>query len=292
MIWNLGSINADHFYRVPHLPGPGETLAATSFSKGLGGKGANMSVACARAAGRVSHLGAVGEDGRWAITRLLECGVETQHIAVVEGPIGHASIHVDPKGEINIVLFPGANHAITEQMIGAALTEASAGDVLLMQNETIGQVFAAQTAKTLGLRVVYAAAPFSADAVMALLGQIDLLVLNAVEAAQLLEGTGQALEDLPIDAIVVTLGSKGCKWVSNRAKSTQSFEAYEVDAVDTTGAGDTFTGFLVASLDRGFDMAASLDLAMRAGALMVTRAGTADVIPDLKDIQDHDFRKG
>lgn len=291
MIWNLGSVNADHFYRLPHLPGPGETLAALSFSKGLGGKGANMSVAAARAGTRVAHLGAVGEDGRWAVTRLLEYGVETQHIAVVSEPTGHANIHVDPEGENNIVLFPGANHAITEQMIGAALTEASAGDYLLLQNETNGQVFATQTAKTLGLNVIYAAAPFSADAVMALLGQVDVLVLNAVEAAQLLEGTGQALEDLPIDDIIVTLGAEGCKWVSNKGNSTLNFAAYSVPVVDTTGAGDTFTGYLVACLDRGFGMPEAIDLAMRAGALMVMRAGTADVIPDLKDIQDHDFGK-
>lgn len=289
MIWNLGSINADYFYRLPHLPTAGETLAALSLSKGLGGKGANMSVAAARAAARVSHIGAVGEDGRWAITRLLEYGVETQHISVVAEPTGHANIHVDAKGENSIVLFPGANHAITDQMIGAALTEASPGDVLVMQNETTGQAFAAETAKTLGLGVVYAAAPFSADAVMALMGKIDLLVLNAVEAAQLAEATGQPLEDLPVDDIVVTLGAEGCKWVSNKADSTLDFSAYAVEPVDTTGAGDTFTGYLVASLDRGLPMVDAIDLGMRAGALMVTREGTADVIPDLKDIQDHDF---
>lgn len=290
MIWNLGSINADFFYGVPHLPGAGETLAATSFAKGLGGKGANMSVAAARAAARVSHIGGIGDDGRWAETRLLEYGVETQHIAELAEPTGHAVICVDAEGENSIVLFPGANHAITDQIIGAALTEASPGDFLLMQNETNGQVFAADTAKTLGLGVVYAAAPFSADAVMAVMGKIDLLVLNEVEANQLLEATGEQLEDLPVDDIIVTLGSEGCRWVSNTGNSTRNFPAYKVDPVDTTGAGDTFTGYLVASLDRGLPMVEAIDLAMRAGALMVMRQGTADVIPDLKDIQDHDFR--
>ena len=289
MIWNLGSINADNFYHLSHLPAPGETIAATRFHQGLGGKGANMSVAAARAAARVSHIGAVGPDGKWAVERLLEYGVETQHIAAVDVATGHANINVDAGGENNIVLFAGANHAITDQMIGAALAEASPGDFLLMQNETCGQVYAAQTAKTLGLRFAYAAAPFSAEAVTAVIEHIDLLVLNAVEAAQLVDAMGQPIEALPIDDVVITLGGDGCKWVSNKGKTEKSYPAYPVDVVDTTGAGDTFTGYLVAALDRGMGMPQAIDLAMRAGALMVSREGTADVIPDLKDIQDHDF---
>jgi ribokinase len=291
MIWNLGSINADNFYLLPHLPGPGETLAATQFRKGLGGKGANMSVAAARAGARIEHIGAVGADGKWAVDRLLEYGVDTRHVAQVETTTGHANISVDEQGENNIVLFSGANHDITEQMIGGALTEASPGDILLMQNETLGQPYAAATAKTLGLKVAYAAAPFGAEAILAIMDQVDLLILNEVEAAQLATATGKDANELPIDEVVVTLGSEGCKWVSNKAKTSKTFNAYKAEPVDTTGAGDTFTGYLIAGLDRdrGMDMPDAIDLAMRAGALMVMRHGTADVIPDLKEIQDHDF---
>lgn len=290
MIWNLGSINADNFYLLPHLPAPGETISARNFRQGLGGKGANMSVAAARAGTRVMHVGALGADGGWALERLLEYGVETAHITLMEGVTGHANIAVDLEGENNIIIFPGTNHEITEEMIGAALSEASSGDWLLMQNETNGQRFAAQTAKTLGLRLAYAAAPFDAEAVKAILDRIDLLVLNEVEAAQLRAATGGELRQLPVDDIVVTLGAGGCEWVSNKAHRVESYPAYQVDVVDTTGAGDTFTGYLVAGLDRGMTMPHAIDLAMRAGALMVTRHGTADVIPDLKEIRDHDFR--
>ncbi|MGJ8615947.1 MAG: ribokinase [Sulfitobacter sp.] len=289
MIWNLGSINVDNFYALTHLPGPGETLAATRFDQGLGGKGANMSVAAARAGARIEHIGAVGQDGKWAVERLLEYGVDTRHVSILDTATGHANINVDQDGENNIVLFAGANHGITDQMIGAALTEASPGDVLLMQNETLGQSFAARTAKTLGLKVAYAAAPFVAEAIMSIMDQIDLLVLNEVEEAQLLEAAGTSLHDLPIANIVVTLGSDGCKWVSNTAKTIETYAAYKVQTVDTTGAGDTFTGYLVAGLDRGMEMPAAIDLASKAGALMVMRHGTADVIPDLKEVQDHDF---
>ena len=208
---------------------------------------------------------------------------------MVDTPTGHANIHVDAAGDNNIVLYPGANNAITGQMIGAALSGASAGDFLLMQNETCGQAYAARTGKALGLRFVYAAAPFSAEAVQAVMDHIDLLVLNAVESAQLGEALGVGMEDLPIDDIVITLGAEGCKWVSNTGKRVEEYPAYRIDVIDTTGAGDTFTGYLVAALDRGMTMPDAIDLALRAGALMVSREGTADVIPDLKDIQDHDF---
>lgn len=284
MIWNLGSINIDNFYEVPHLPALGETLAALSYGFGLGGKGANMSVAAARAAARVSHIGAIGADGRWTRDRLLEYGVDTPHIAQIEIPTGHANIVVDRDGENSIVLFQGANVHLTEAIIGAALSEASHKDFLLMQNETNGQEYAATTARSLGLRVAYAAAPFEAAAVERLLGRIDLLVLNEVEAAQMEAETGKAPDTLGIPDVVITLGSKGCRWVSNSGE--KRFSAYPADAVDTTGAGDTFTGYLVAGLDRGMQMEDAIDLALKAGALMVMRRGTADVIPDLKEIQD------
>ena len=289
MIWNLGSINADNFYHLTHLPAAGETVSAVRFHQGLGGKGANMSVAAARAAARVAHVGAVGADGKWARDRLMEYGVDTRHIAVVDAPTGHANINVDASGENNIVLLPGANHAITEAMIGTALSEASPRDFLLMQNETCGQLYAAKTARTLGLRLAYVAAPFSAEAVQAVLGQIDLLVLNAVEAAQLEKASGKPITDLGVPEVVITLGEDGCLWVSDQGKSRKSFSAYRVTVKDTTGAGDTFAGYLVAGLDRGMTMPDAIDLALRAAALMVSREGTADVIPDLRDIQDHDF---
>ncbi len=284
MIWNLGSINIDNFYEVPHLPAPGETLAAVSYGFGLGGKGANMSVAAARAAARVSHIGAIGAGGRWTRDRLMEYGVDTPHIAEIEVPTGHANIVVDQAGENSIVLFQGANVHLSEAIIGAALSEASHRDFLLMQNETNGQEYAAATAQSLGLRVAYAAAPFEASAIERLLGRIDLLVLNEVEAAQLEAATGKTPDMLGVADVVITLGANGCKWVSNTGE--KHFDAYPAEALDTTGAGDTFTGYLVAGLDRGMEMEAAIDLALKAAALMVMRRGTADVIPDLKEIQD------
>lgn len=283
-IWNLGSINADMVYSVPRLPGPGETLASTGLRYFLGGKGANMSVAAARGGARVHHVGSVGHDGKWAVDRLVEYGVDTTHIASVPDPTGHAIIAVDPKGENNIILYPGANHAISPDALGLALSSAQAGDVLLMQNETTLQEDAARMGRALGLRVCYAAAPFDAGAVRALLPWLDFLILNEVEAAQLEAATGKRPEDLPVSHVIVTLGARGARHVDTTGGKSTDYPAMPVDPVDTTGAGDTFAGYVLAALDRGLPMPQAIGLASRAAALMVTRQGTADVIPDLKEV--------
>ena len=284
-IYNLGSINADLLYSLPHLPAAGETLAATGLRRGLGGKGANMSVAAARGAARVVHIGAVGPDGGWARDLLTEYGVDTRHIATVDEATGHAVILLDPAGENAIVIHPGANRAIPKDLIGLALSEAAHGDILVMQNETCHQVFCAETGADLGLRVIYAAAPFEVDAVQAVLPHLDMLILNAVEGDQLQQATGLSPEELDLADVIVTLGAQGCRWYNRASGLTRDFPALPVTPVDTTGAGDTFTGYLLAGLDRGMPMEQAIGLATRAAALMVTRIGTADVIPDLRDVQ-------
>lgn len=282
-IWNLGSINVDIVYAVPHIPAPGETLSSTGRKVFLGGKGANMSVAAARAGAYVNHIGAVGLDGAWAVQRLLEYGVDTRNIAKLDTETAQAIIMVDPHGENAIVLHPGANAEIPQTTLQTAMAEAQTGDWLVIQNETNLQRTAASLGKKMGLRVAYAAAPFDAERVKAVLAHLDFLILNAVEADQLEQATGQSPADLPVCDVIVTLGADGADWYG--ADGKQHFDAIKVDPVDTTGAGDTFTGYVLAGLDRGMPMAQAIALAMKAGALMVTRHGTADVIPDLSEVQ-------
>lgn len=284
MIWNLGSINADHVYAVPHIPAPGETLAATALTYGLGGKGANMSVAAARAGARIAHLGAVGVDGGWMVERLESYGVDCAHVQRREGPSGHAIIAVDARAENAITLFPGANREIDLDAVKQALDKADPGDLLITQNETNGQVEAAAQARARGLRVVYAAAPFEAGAVRAVLPHLDLLVLNEVEAQQLSKALGTPIEELPVPQVVVTLGAAGCDWIETATGARHHVDAPRVEAVDTTGAGDTFTGYLLAGLSEGLEMPAALKLATRAGALKVGRHGAADAIPSREEV--------
>lgn len=285
-IWNLGSINLDLIYGLDRLPGRGETVSADTKAEFLGGKGANMSVAAARAAARVCHIGAVGPDGRWAVDRLLEYGVDTRHIAQTDTPTGHAIVAVETSGENQIIIFSGANRAIPLELVSNALSEAQTGDLLVLQNETNAQVEAAKLGRELGLTVCYAAAPFDAEAVRAVLPYLDFLILNAVEAQQLETALGTSVADLPVRDIVVTKGSDGAEWISTETGSHQQFSARKVTAVDTTGAGDTFTGYVLAGMDREMPMAQAISQAILAASIMVTRHGTADVIPDLKDIQD------
>lgn len=282
-IWNLGSINADFVYSVPHVPAPGETLSSTNRQTFLGGKGANMSVAAARAAAHVNHIGAVGQDGRWAVERLLEYGVDTRNIAEIETETAQAIIMVDPEGENSIVLHPGANAEIPQATLQTAMAEAQTGDWLVIQNETNLQRTAASLGKKMGLQIAYAAAPFDAERVMAVLPHLDFLILNAVEADQLQQATGKSPADMGVRDVIVTLGGDGADWYA--AGHKQHFDAIPVTPVDTTGAGDTFTGYVLAGLDRGMPMAQAIAQAMKAGALMVTRHGTADVIPDLSEVQ-------
>ncbi len=282
-IWNLGSINADLIYSVPHIPGPGETLSSTERQMFLGGKGANMSVAIARAGGRVNHIGAVGADGAWAVERLLEYGVDTRHITTVDTETAQAIIMVDPQGENAIILHAGANGVIPQTTLQSAMTEAQTGDWLVMQNETNLQRTAAALGRKMGLRVAYAAAPFDAERVQAVLPHLDFLILNAVEADQLRAATGLGPDALPVQDVIVTLGADGATWFG--PDGAVDVAAMPVTPVDTTGAGDTFTGYVLAGLDQGQLMLQAMKQATKAAALMVTRRGTADVIPDLAEVR-------
>jgi len=239
-IWNLGSINADHIYGVPHIPAPGETLDGTSHSLYLGGKGANMSVAAARAGAHIRHVGAVGPDGRWAVDRLMEYGVDTRAITEVETTTGHAIIFVADDGENAIMVYPGANRSIPEAQLEQSLTQAKTGDWFVCQNEVNLQLQGAKLAREMGLNVAYAAAPFDADVTKEVLPFLDFLILNEVEAGQLQDATGSGPADLPVRDVVVTLGADGATWFG--PKGPVRIEPHKVEPVDTTGAGDTFTG--------------------------------------------------
>lgn len=283
-IYNLGSINADLFYSVPHLPGPGETLAATAHSTGLGGKGANQSVAAALAGATVIHIGAIGRDGLWTVQHLRSFGVDTAHVSMLETPTAHAIINVDPQGENAIVIFPGANYEQSLTQIESTLSAASTGDMLILQNETNLTFEAAEIAKARGLDVIYSAAPFDADAVRRMLPVTDLLVMNEVEAQQLTKAMATTLADVPVPHLLITRGAKGATWMDQLNGTSIDIPAPAVTAVDTTGAGDCFIGYVAAGLDQGLSPEQAMTRAATAAAIHVTRPGTADAIPTLEEV--------
>lgn len=282
-LFNLGSINIDNFYRVPHMPAPGETLAALEHSVGLGGKGANQSVASARAGAQVCHVGAVGPEGDWCVDVLTQAGVDTRHIARTQVATGHANILIDPKGENQIILYPGANHAISQDHVADALSAAGSGDTLILQNETALTVETATLAKSKGLRVIYSAAPFVAEDAKAMLPVTDMLVLNAVEAQQLTDALGVGLADLQVPVVLITKGADGAVWMENGVETAQ-VPAFPVTPVDTTGAGDCFIGYVAAGLDQRMSPEDAMRLGSAASAIKVTRFGTADAIPSRDEV--------
>lgn len=251
---------------------------------GLGGKGANQSAAAAKAGAKVFHIGAVGPEGRWAVDRLASWGVDVANVSRIGTPTGHAIINVDEGAENSIVIFPGANRALGLGEVELALSGAGSNDTLILQNETAHQVEAARIGKLKGMRVIYSAAPFDAEAVRAVLEYTTILALNAVEAQQLTEALGVTLDQLPVPEILVTKGSEGAEWRSLQTGERASQPAIKVDAVDSTGAGDTFVGYFAAAMDAGETTARALRLASAAAALKVTRAGTADAIPTRAEV--------
>ncbi|QFU01693.1 Ribokinase [Halomonas sp. THAF5a] len=298
MLHNFGSINLDHFYRVTHLVRPGETLASRDYRVGLGGKGANQSLAMARAGGRVSHWGRLNHRDAWARERLGESGVEVAGIALVDAPSGHAVIQVDDRGENAILLFPGANHGFDPADLERRLGAAQPGDWLLAQNETNALPQVLEQAAERGLRVAFNPAPMAAEVLSLPLERCALLFVNRGEAAWLAgvdeDAAPEALLDglarrLPETDTVLTLGGDGAWFQSGSERHFQP--ALPVSPRDTTAAGDTFIGYYMTALQEGQAVTDCLRLAATAAALGVQVEGAAESIP-ARDAVERALRDG
>jgi ribokinase len=276
----FGSINVDHVYRLPHFPKAGETLSTSAYSVGLGGKGANQAIAAAKAGAAVHFVGAVGEDGAWAREALRKYGVGVDRVRISAEATGHAIIFVEPSGENLIVIHGGANRSFSLGDIENALNSAQPGDWWLAQNETNLVAESMAMARRRGLRTAYAAAPFSAEAAAEVLPHVDALFVNEGEDLAL----SAYLPDAPQPPLkVTTLGARGAI-ISQQGEPDIAVPAYKVAPVDTTGAGDTFTGAFLASLDAGLDLAEAGRIASAAAALCVTRPGAAESSPTRAEI--------
>ncbi len=293
-IINFGSLNVDYVYRLDHIVKPGETLASSEMQVNPGGKGSNQSVALKRAGADVWHAGMLGEDTAWMRERLEREGVDVRHVLIskeIHG--GHAIIQVDVNGQNSIVLFGGANQAISAAQVEHVLMNAEQGDWLVLQNEINVTADVMAAGKAAGMKVCFNPAPFDEGVFNYPLDCVDLFILNEHEAAGLARKPVEtAPEELiatlsaayPKAMICVTLGEAGSVlWTAATGLIRQ--KAYPVQAVDTTAAGDTFTGYFLAELTRGASLAAALDTASRASAIAVTRPGALDSIPYLKELK-------
>ncbi|WP_415355741.1 ribokinase [Halioglobus sp. Uisw_031] len=287
-IINFGSINIDHVYRVPHLVKPGETLSSLDLVTGLGGKGANQSVAIARAGVSVAHVGRVFKGDRWAVELLASTGVDTDNIALIEGASGHAIIQVDDQGENAIVLHGGANQSFSIADIESALNHNQQARYLLMQNETNLLAEAFELAQEKGIKIVLNPAPMTDNIKDLPLAKLDTLIVNRGEAealcgaADIDQMTQQMAALAPQTRVVVTLGGDGAMLLANG--EVTHMNSPSVDVVDTTGAGDTFVGYFLAGVAEGMNDHDALQRACLAGSIAVTRQGAIKAIPDRSEV--------
>lgn len=278
----FGSLNIDRFYAVNEIAKPGHTIACKGYKESVGGKGLNQSIAMARAGLDVVHFGTVGSDGAILIDYLKDNGVDTSFIRR-SGLTGHAIIQVDDQGENAILLYGGANHQVSDVLIGEFRDFIQKGDVVILQNEINRLEEVLEVAFNQGCSVVLNPSPYTQDLNRLDLGKVDLLVVNEHELEMLsMLPYKQALRDLtqkhPNLNIVLTRGSKGAVFAS--ADTFEHVAGMVVDVVNTTGAGDTFLGYFVAGYFKGHIQKALTSANVAAG-IAVTKEGSAESIPKL-----------
>ena len=289
-ILNFGSCNIDFVYGVDHIVKRGETVAASSVSRYPGGKGLNQSVALARAGADVWHAGCIGSDGEFLLAYMLDSGVNTDFVKRVDDSTGQAFIQVSESGENSIVIYHGANFRVTREYIDEVLGHFGEGDFLVLQNEIseIGYLIDRAAAKK--MKTVLNPSPFDETMKNIDLSKIYCLMVNELEAAEYAGADGvEAFADFlnqhyPKLSAVMTLGARGCVFFGESERIFQP--AFEVKAVDTTAAGDTFTGYFLAELSSGKNVGEVLKLASLASAIAVSRAGAASSIPFKNEVSD------
>lgn len=287
-ILNFGSLNLDLVYQMPHFIRAGETLSSTAFNKNVGGKGLNQSVALAKAGAEIYHAGLIGEDGEMLRAFLADNGVDTRFVRTIDQPSGHAVIQVEPAGNNCIFLYGGANQCVTEAFIQEALEPFGEGDFLVLQNEinSIDKIIDAAYAK--GMQVVLNPSPIADNLKDLPLEKISWFILNEIEGGELSGETDpdkildKLTELYPHAQIVLTLGGDGSVYCGKGQRIRQ--QVYKVQAVDTTAAGDTFTGFFFAAVADGVEPAEALKRASKASSISVTRPGAAASIPTLAEV--------
>lgn len=287
MVLVAGSANVDFVVRAPHIPAPGETVLGGAFQTFAGGKGANQAVACARAGGMATHmLLALGDDAFAAsIEASLQSAGVRMHTVRPEGvATGSAFICVDDQAENAITVAPGANACLK----AADLPTLQGFSHLLLQLEIpLATAHAyALAAKAAGVQVVLNAAPAQALP-PGLLTAVDVLVVNEGELRALSGCQGsvaQCLAQLPCPTVVVTLGARGC--VARKGGAYFFQTGFAVQAVDTTGAGDTFCGALVAALSQAMPLTDALRQASAAAALACTKMGAQSSVPTAQAVTD------
>lgn len=290
-ILNFGSLNIDKVYKVTHFVRPGETISSESCKSFPGGKGLNQSIAVARAGEKVFHAGTIGPDGRFLKELLRENGVDTGYIQESEAANGHALIQVSDKGENCIILFKGSNYENDRSFMDRVLENFGRGDILLLQNEINDLEYLLQTGSRKEMRILLNASPVNDVLKKADLSGVTWLMVNETEGRELTGESGPeqiicAFEKkYPLLNVVLTLGTEGCIFRSPKQRIYQP--CFLAETVDSTAAGDTFTGYFIASVMKGRSMEEALERASCAASIAVSREGASVSIPAYDEVEKH-----
>jgi len=282
-------MNIDYVFQVESIVKPGQTVSARDFRTQCGGKGFNQSIAAARAGSKVFHAGKVGIDGAALVDKLRENGVDTSNISPAECFNGHAMIQVDSSGENCIIIYGGSNLRVTEAEMDRALKGFGPGDWLMLQNEINGVPLLIKKGRERGLKISVNVAPADKGAVEFPLEEADVINVNEAEGYGLtgLSEPRQIIKQLmhrcQNSLILLTLGADGLLW--GERGEIHVLGAYDSKKIDTTGAGDTFVGYFVASVEQGMSYERAADFALRAAAICISRRGAADSIPFKAEVE-------
>jgi ribokinase len=287
-VLNYGSLNYDYVYSVEHINQPGETQSCSSRNTFCGGKGLNQSIALAKAGVPVFQGGLVGDDGEMLLEKCRENGVNTDYTGKTEGPSGHAVIQLDASAENSIIIYGGANQSQTKDKIDQTLDSFEEGDILLLQNEVNLVNYLIERAYEKKMKIILNPSPWNEKMEQCDLKKVSVFLINEIEGGQISGKTEP--EDIlaamgkmfPDAEVVLTLGSKGA--IYQGKGKTLSQPAFLTDVVDTTAAGDTFTGYFIAGLTEGLSMKDNLQRAAKASSIAVSRMGATDSIPMLEEV--------
>ncbi|HBD00569.1 MAG TPA: ribokinase [Lachnoclostridium sp.] len=289
-ILNFGSLNIDYVYQMDHFVREGETISSDSLEIFCGGKGLNQSLALSKSGVKVWHAGAVGEqDGEILTQQLEQFGIDTRNIKRVKNKTGHAIIQKNQAGQNGILLYGGANQEITKDQVDQVLNEFGKGDFLILQNEINEVGYIMEQAYGKGMRIVLNPSPMNRKIWSYPLHYVEFFILNEIEAGDICQKSGsgrelldQLAEKFPNAKILLTLGQDGSLYKDGDQVYEQ--EIYRVKVVDTTGAGDTFTGYFIGGLALGEAPRQALDHAAKAASIAVSRAGAAPSIPTRDEV--------
>lgn len=281
----FGSLNIDYVYDVDHFVAKGETLASRGLHVFTGGKGLNQSIALAKAGVETYHAGAIGPDGKFLLKAMEDAGVHTEHVAVLsDAQTGNAIIQRDKGGDNCILLYGGTNQMIAKEQVDEVLSNFSAGDYLVLQNEINELPYIVTKAHEKGMVIALNPSPMNEKILELPLEFVNIFMLNEVEAGQILGTTekspalaGALSEKFPGATVLLTLGGDGSVCVRGGETTQQS--AFKVTVADTTAAGDTFTGFFIGGLLEGKSVQDSMRQASAAAAIACSRPGAAPSIP-------------